>query len=245
MTAASSAAATAQETPLQQPNATALISQMSSAFSGSQVIHQITLSGNATWHAGSLVDSGPATLTASSDGQFHVTLQLSGGQKLEGRTGTGTTAACSYSGADGVAHNVDLANCWKPAVWFLPAISLPMSLLSNSLIASDLGQGAIGSGTGTYRHLQARLQLSGLSPQTLAHVTQQSVTDMGLDTSTMLPVLLAYRVYPDNGLQVVIAIEVHYSDYRDVNGVKIPFLIQRYINNSLQLEIAVESVSVN
>ena len=44
-----SVAVVAQQTPTQQTNATALIGQMSSAFSGGQVIQQITLSGNATW----------------------------------------------------------------------------------------------------------------------------------------------------------------------------------------------------
>jgi hypothetical protein len=61
-----------------------------------------------------------------------------------------------------------------------------------------------------------------------------------------LPAVLAYTVHPDNGAQgVTIAIEVHYSDYRTVNGVQVPFLIQRYVNGSLQLEISVSSAQIN
>jgi hypothetical protein len=140
LTAILSVDVVAQQTPPQQTNATALIGQMSSAFSGGQVIQQITLSGNATWHAGSLEDYGPITLTASSTGEFQLTLQLSRGQRLETRTGAGTSATCNWAGSDGKAHGIDLGNCWKPAVWFLPSISLQSSMLSNSPVAEDLAR---------------------------------------------------------------------------------------------------------
>jgi hypothetical protein len=48
-----------------------------------------------------------------------------------------------------------------------------------------------------------------------------------------------------NGLARTHTIEAHYSNYQDVNGVQIPFLIQRSINNSLQLEITVTSAEFN
>jgi hypothetical protein len=66
-----------------------------------------------------------------------------------------------------------------------------------------------------------------------------------LDTVTLLPAVLTYSLHPDNGAQFEIAVEVHYSDYRAVNGVHIPFLIQRYVNGSLQLEIRVSSAEIN
>ena len=134
MVVALSAAVFAQQTPPQQTNATGLIGQISNAFSAGQLIHQITLSGNAIWHAGGQDDSGPVTLTATMTGEFQMTLQLSRGQKLETQTGTGTGAACSWTGSDGKAHNIDLGNCLKPAVWFLPAISLQPSMLSSSVV---------------------------------------------------------------------------------------------------------------
>jgi hypothetical protein len=240
-----SVAVVAQQTPTQQTNATALIGQMSSAFSGGQVIQQITLSGNATWHAGSLEDSGPVTLTALPTGEFQLNLQLSRGQRLETRTGTGTSATCNWTGSDGKAHAIDLGNCWKPAIWFLPSISLQSTMLSSSLVAEDLGQEPIGSDSTSYRHLKAQLQTIGLPTETIANMAKRSVTDIGLDPTTMLPAVLAYKVHPDNGASIPISVEAHYSNYQDVNGVKIPFLIQRYVNNSLQLEISLTSAQVN
>jgi hypothetical protein len=233
----------AQEAPVQPANGTALVGQVLAAFSGGHAIHQVTLSGNVTWHAGSLEDSGPVALTASTDGQFQATFQLSRGQRQETQAGSGANAACTWTGSDGTVHSVGLTNCLKPAVWFLPAISLQTALLSNSLVASDWGQGAVG-GDGVYRHLQIQLQLGG-QEQTLTDVTAQSITDFGLDSTTLLPAVLAYKVHPDSGTQIPIAIEVRYSDYHNIDGVNIPFSIQRYVNNSVQLEIVVSSVHIN
>ena len=245
LTAILSVTVVAQQTPPQQTNATALIGQMSNAFSGGQVIQRITLSGNATWHAGGQEDSGPVTLTASPTGEFQLTLQLSGGQRLENRTGTGTSATCNWAGSDGIAHTIDLGNCWKPAVWFLPSISLQSPMLSSSLVAADLGQEAIGSDSTSYRHLKTQLQPVGLPAEMMASMAKRSATDIGLDPTTMLPAVLAYEVHPDNGASIPISIEAHYSNYQDVNGVKIPFLIQRYVNNYLQLEISLTTAQVN
>jgi hypothetical protein len=60
-----------------------------------------------------------------------------------------------------------------------------------------------------------------------------------------LPAVLSYSTRPDNGAPIPISVEIHYSNYQTINGVKIPFNIQRYINGSLQLEIAVSSAQVN
>jgi hypothetical protein len=114
-----------------------------------------------------------------------------------------------------------------------------------SLVAEDLGQEAIGSDSTSYRHLKTQLQPVGLPAEMMASMAKRSATDIGLDPTTMLPAVLAYEVHPDNGASIPISIEAHYSNYQDVNGVKIPFLIQRYVNNSLQLEISLTSAQVN
>ena len=209
MVVALSAAVFAQQTPPQQTNATGLIGQISNAFSAGQLIHQITLSGNAIWHAGGQDDSGPVTLTATMTGEFQLNLQLSRGQRLETRTGTGTSATCNWTGSDGKAHTIDLGNCWKPAIWFLPSISLQSSMLSSSLVAEDLGQEPIGSDSTSYRHLKAQLRTIGLPTEMIANMAKRSVTDIGLDPTTMLPAVLAYKVHPDNGASIPISVEAH------------------------------------
>jgi hypothetical protein len=155
------------------------------------------------------------------------------------------TSGCQWSGADGIAHEISIGNCWKPQVWFVPALTLQPSLLPNYVGVADLGAGPVGFTQNIYRHLQSQLTFSGLSTDLAGTIPQQSTSDLGLDQETLLPAVLAYSLTPDSGGSTPIAIEIHYSSYQTVNGVQIPFLIQRYVNGSLQLTIAVTSAQIN
>jgi hypothetical protein len=221
------------------------LSQMAASFSGGQVVQQIQIIGTASWNAGSLQDTGTVTLTASADGSSLMQLSLAvTGPRTETQTGAGSSANCQWAGADGIGHQISLANCWKPEMPFFPELSLQPSLLPSYVGIADLGLGSVGSGSGTYRHLQTQLALTGLPAALAATVTQQSTTDLGLDPVTLLPAILSYSVLPDSGPQTPISIEIRYSNYQTVNGVQIPFTIQRYVNGSLQLAISVSSVQI-
>jgi hypothetical protein len=87
--------------------------------------------------------------------------------------------------------------------------------------------------------------MSGASASVTADVAKWSKTDIYLNPTSLLPAVLAYSVRPDNGAPTAIAIEVHYSNYRTVNGIQIPFTIQRYVNGALQLEIQVSAAQIN
>ncbi|AXC16122.1 hypothetical protein ACPOL_7144 (plasmid) [Acidisarcina polymorpha] len=71
-----------------------------------------------------------------------------------------------------------------------------------------------------------------------------STTDIGLDSISSLPAVIAYKVQPDTGSQTPIAIQVHYSNYKLVNGVQIPYTIKRFVNGKLQLEISVNRTQI-
>lgn len=241
-------AALAQGAAPQPVNAASALAQLSTAFSGPHVVHSVQLSGTAGWYAGSLEDSGTASLTASSDGSAQMQLALDAtGQVTETQTGTGLGAQCQWSGADGVSHAVDAGNCLRSALWFLPALSLQPSALSSQQVFADLGMGTVGSGETVYHHLQGQIVPSGSAPssQVLSELIQRTTTDIGLDPASSLPAVLAYSVHPNNGAQLSIAIEIHYSDYQAVSGVQVPFHIQRYVNGALQLDILVSSATVN
>lgn len=247
--ACAGSAAFAQQTSQQGVSAQTLISQLAAAFSGGQVVEQVQLYGDATWYAGSLEDSGTVSLTASTSGSSSVQLALTTtGQRTEIATGTRAGASCQWAGADGVAHEIKSGSCLRPVLWFLPALSLQPALAPSNLSAVDLGVGPVGTGTTSYRHLRSQLVIAAQpgQPSTIATLmTGLSTTDIGLDTVSLLPAVLAYSVHPDNGAPVSIAIEIHYSDYRTVSGVQIPFHIQRYVNGFLQLDILVSSAAVN
>jgi hypothetical protein len=231
---------------IRRRQAASLLNQLSTAFSGGNPVHQVQLTGNASWHAGSLNDTGSATLSAATTGSSQLQLSLSSsGTRIEAESGLGTNLACTWSGEDAVAHTIDPGNCWRPVVWFLPPLSLQPSLLPSYLGAVDLGSGTVGFGTATYRHLQGELVFPNLTSTVASDIMQRSTADLGLDPASFLPVVLSYSIRPDNGAPIPIAIEIHYSNYQAVNGVQIPFTIQRYVNGSLQLEISVSSAQVN
>ena len=239
-------AAFAQEKTAQGASAEVVLGQLSEAFSGSHSVHEIQLSGSADWYAGSLVYSGSASMTVSADGSSHVQLSLAAaGQRTETQTGTGSNAICQWSKGDGIAHVADQSSCRRSVSWFLPALSLQSSQLSKSLNVVDLGNGTIGPGSATYRHLQSQYSSSDVPANVSKPLTQRSTTDIGLDPTTLLPAVLMYTVHSDNRSSALIGLEIRYSDYRSIDGVKIPFLIQRYVNHSLQLEVRVSSAQVN
>ncbi len=222
-----------------------LLAQLSTAFSNGKVVQKIQLSGTATWQPDDAPDTGTVTLSATNDGSSQMQLELaSAGLRTEAQTGTGLSAACQWSGSDGIAHTVSSNNCWKPSLWFMPAFSLQPALLPGYLGIADLGTGSVGSSEDTYRHLQSQLVFS-LPNAMMSDITQQSTTDLGLDPTTLLPAVLAYAVRPDNGAAMPVAIEIRYSSYQAVSGVQIPFHIQRYVNGSLQLDVLVSSAQVN
>jgi hypothetical protein len=128
-------------------------------------------------------------------------------------------------------------------VWFLPSISLQPTAIPAGVGVADLGTGTVGSGT--YRHLQTQAVLTGMPSKLLSRSVEASTTDLGIDPTTTLPSVLRYQVHPDNGANVDIPIEIRYSNYQKVNGAEIPFLIQRYVNGSLQLEIRVNSAQIS
>jgi hypothetical protein len=141
----------AQTSTAQGVSASGLLGQLSTVFSNGQVVQSVQLSGSASWYAGSLEDSGTVTLTASTTGSSQMQLQLSStGQRTESQTGTGSSAACEWAGANGVANAVSLGNCWRPDLWFLPALSLQPTLLPSYLTAVDLGVSPVGFSGNTY-----------------------------------------------------------------------------------------------
>ena len=236
-----SPATAAQSAPSQ-----GMLGQVSAAFSGATVVQQAQLTGNAIWHAGDTEDTGTVTLTVSADGSSQMQLALNAsGQRTESQIGSGSNADCQWAAADGVPHQVDAGNCWKPMLWFLPSLSLQPSLVPNYLYTADLGMGNVGSTGNIYRHLQGQLIFPNLSGSLAADIAQQSLSDLGLDPVSLLPAVLAYRLHPNDGSPVEIAIEIRFSDYRQINGTMIPFRIQRYLNGALQLDIQLSAAQLS
>jgi len=74
------------------------------------------------------------------------------------------------------------------------------------------------------------------------HLTQ---IDIFLDVSTSLPVALDFSTHPDNDAGLDIPVELLFSDYRPVNGAQIPFHVQKFLNNSLLLDLQFANAQLN
>jgi hypothetical protein len=76
----------------------------------------------------------------------------------------------------------------------------------------------------------------------MAHL---GTTDLYLDPVTYLPAILSYNLHPDKNAAADIPVQITFTDYQAVNGVSIPFRIQRYINGVLNLDLTVTEAFVN
>ena len=215
--------------------------QIAQAFSQGQPVHSVVLSASAQWTAGSDSESGNATLTASADGSFSVQLQLPKSSRTESQTSFAAGQSCTWSGNDGVVHVTPLHNCLSSVAWFLPSISL-LGGQQPSQITTTIGTA---SATGLLDIQQQRQPAANSSSFYSALLTQLGTTHLYLDANTYLPTGLFFNMHPDDNSGADIPMHVVFSDYQQVNGVMIPFRIQRYLNGTLNLDLTVTQASVN
>jgi hypothetical protein len=225
----------------------ASLAALNQAFSQGQPVTQVVMRGTAMWTAGSTTDSGPVTLTIAPGGAARMDLNVpSAGAQSEASSGSLEGRLCQWGDKKGTLHDVDSRNCWKSVLWFLPAYSLQPTVISTSKQAvADYGLDSVGSASTPYRHLQSQFFFNFPSVADAKEVARVSTIDLGLDTTTYLPAVLSYSLFPESGADAPIAVEVHYAQYTLVGGIQLPFSIQRFINGSLQLDIAIASADAH
>lgn len=219
------------------------LSKASAAFSQGKPVSSVTLAGTADWIAGSDKGSGTATLTASADGSYSVQLQLDSGSHMEEQTSFASGPTCSYSGKDAVVHLSAGHNCMNNLAWFIPGVSLfggkqPISV-SALLTAEDNSSQPV-------LHLRQQLTpIDSLDARTRQLLTHLSTIDLYLDPVSFLPAILDYKIHSDRNAAVDIPVQVLFTNYQTVNGVRIPFRIRRYVDGTLQLDLVVSSAQAN
>ena len=208
-------------------------------MAGGTALTDITLQASATYIAGSDLEMGPATLVALGNQQSKVTLNLTNGQRQEIRAGT----AGVWVGPDGTAHYMASHDCFIDASWFYPAFTLVAMASDPTLSISLVGQ-EVHAGESVY-HLLLSHVMSSQIPNDIALIQGLSTMNLYLDATTLLPADLDFNFHPDTDTNVNIPMEIRYAGYQASNGVQVPALIQKYIQNSLVLNLTVASVAVN
>jgi hypothetical protein len=74
-------------------------------------------------------------------------------------------------------------------------------------------------------------------------IQSQSTTTLLLDPGTLLPAALDFWMQSDSG-SARIAVEMRFSNYKQLSGIAVPAHIERYMNGSLQLAIDITQVSI-
>ncbi len=230
------------QTATTQNQGSTLLKQSLAALLNSTVLSDVTLSGSARRIAGSDDETGNATYKALSSGAARFDFSYPSGARSEVRTATSNGCVGIWYGPDGLSHPIASHNLVNKSDIF-PAFTLGGFNSTQNFVITLIGQ-ETKSGRSVY-HLSASQQFSqmnGAAAGVMQHLTQ---TDIFLDVSTFLPVAADFNIHPDTDIGLDIPIELVFSDYRPVNGVQIPFRVQKYLNNSLILDLQFQSASLN
>lgn len=222
--------------------AASTIQRAVSAQFGSTSIQDVQLSGKVVMHSGIDV-SGSVLLVADSSGRSKVTFTLPSGSRSEYLSGHTENPACTWTDANGKTQDIAAHNCRTNGALFLPALALTTAFNSGKVAFSYKGSTA--SDAGTVDHLASSKTVAKTNITTTALIQKLSTDDLSLDTTTALPSSLKFFIHPDDDAKIDIPVEIRYSDYREVRGVKIPFRIEKLVHGSSFLEITVDSATFN
>lgn len=231
------------QTPASSPQAATLLAQSAAALVRNVALSDVTLTGTARRIAGSDDESGSVAMRALATGEARMDLSFPSGSRNEVVGPSNKCLAGTWSGPDGLAHPISSHNLMTDSSWFFPAFTVGRMVSSGKLILSYLEHET--QNGQAVEHVIA-YQSSTFQPPagipTFSHLTQM---DLFLDSSTLLPAALAFNIHPDNNAGLDIPVEIRFSDYRPVNGAQIPFHIQKFISNTLALDLQFTSAVLN
>jgi hypothetical protein len=223
--------------------ATTLLAQASKALIGSAVINDVTLAGIAHRIAGSDDETGSTTLRLMSNGSTKLAVAYSSGTRSEIRSMSGSIPTGSWTDPDGTSHQISPHNLMFDGDWYVPALPIARLILSSESIANYIDNETLG--TQTVAHIVVQKNVSYVPVEMAPLFLHLSETHIFLDTSTSLPVAIRFNLHPESNALEDVPAEIRFSDYRTVNGVQVPFHVQKYINNGLVLDLQFSNAQFN
>jgi hypothetical protein len=211
------------------------------ALSGKMVINDVTLTGTAEWIVGSDDETGTVVLKTTG-GANRLDLNLSASTRSEIRSITASGPVGSWVGPDGVSHSMAQHNLRAEAGWF-PAFTIGNLISNTNAVVASAGMETRNSASVIHISLfqQSANQPTGGSGLS-QHLTQ---VELYLDPSTLLPVSYIFNSHPDNNAALDFPTEIRYSNYQNIGGAQIPLHIQKFINNTLTLDLHFQNASLN
>jgi hypothetical protein len=234
--------ATAQQAATPSPQATTLLQQTLAALSGGHPISDVTLSGTARRIAGSDDESGTVVLKALAADASRMDLTLPGGNRSEVIGPSSADPVGSWSGPNGVFHPIAYHNLLTAPAWFFPVFPIA-SGLSSGYVATYIGHETRNGQA--VEHLVVSQAPTTPAPPDAQSFKRLSQLDFFVDSATFLPAAISFNIHPDDNALLDIPVEIDFSNYAVINGAQIPFHVQKFINNSLALDVQLDSAILN
>jgi hypothetical protein len=238
--ASSSTAQNTVTSSTSDPKAVLLANQAQVALTAGTTVSDILLNANVQWIAGGTNASGTATLQAKGIAESRLDIDAGNIIRMEIRNDASDYGG-QWSGADGVRHFMSIHNCLTPAAWFLPQALVSEMLATDAVLQYVEQENRNGM---LVDHLRF-YRLPTNNSHVVGAVQTLSNTEVFLDASTHLPLILLFNAHPDNDYGQNIPIEIHFSNYKATNNIEIPVHIQRFIQGNLNLDLTVVSTAIN
>jgi hypothetical protein len=235
----------AQQTTVTPPQPSAVLLQAYRAMVGAASVGDVTLTGTARRIAGSDDETGTAVLKALATGEARMDFSFPSGQRSEVRMSSNNVPGGTWTGPDGKAHPQSQHNLMTDSSWFFPPIALGRFVSSQNSAVSLVGQETRDGVSVVHLTVSQQSTVPDVPADIAAEMQHLSQMDIFLDSSTQFPVAVAFNQHPDNDAGLDIPIEIRFSDYRTVNGVQVPFHVQRYLNNCLIVDIQIQAATLN
>lgn len=226
----------AQTSVTSDPLAISLAQKAVVAINASDV-QNITIAGNVAWIFGSDYETGTVLLRGNILGQSRIDFFLSGGTRSDVRTIISGVASGAWQTSSGTVNSYSSANCWSDAAWFFPGISSLAQTTNPNWVFKYIGLELHG-GTNV-QHIQT------FQPSKVALLQHLSTIDFYLDPVSYLPFAVSSPAHPDLDAGADIPSEIRFAGYQSINGVEVPFRIQRILNGGVVIDITVTSVAFN
>jgi hypothetical protein len=203
-----------------------------------RAVHDLRLWGTAISHYGK-DKSGTAILEMDAAGHTKVTLDLEGQTTIDFASAPGEEPGCTHTDAHAQVHVVAMHNCLSGNAWFFPLGTVASALSAGSRSAS------CAKSSRAKDHCTLNAPLRHAHPKSATAFERLSAEEISFDPVTSLPSSLSYVTHPDDNFNRDIPVEIRFSDYREVDGAKVPFRIEKLLNGGVVLEISVTSATVN
>jgi hypothetical protein len=224
------------------PQGIAIMRTAVSAMAGSAQISDVTLTGQALRIVGSDVANGTFTLKALGANESRLDVTTSGGVQSELRNLSNGVPQGSWIGKDGAVGTIAAHNCLTQAVWFVPTLSLLDAISNPNISVAYIGSESKNGEAVQHVHFTLQYQASPESNQLIANL---SGTDVYFSAASGLPIAVKFNIHPDSDAGTNIPVDIEFSNYQPMNGILMPFHVQKFVNGSLFLDLQVETVALN